>query len=129
MQNNQPKILLTIYLGGRLATPIARKMSHHQKRRVMSSPFERVNPDGTYETPRGHVKIVIPHEDAKYSECTQKTTLPQETYDHFTNPDILPHFIRGKNALENWQALPELSRLKINLDRFCEGKGYTFELL
>lgn len=131
--NLTTKILLTIYLGGRLASSTASKLDKSEKSKVVTSPFEKaVFTQGKfsgYVTPKGLYLAKNAHKAPVYGECKQILKISEYAYEHFINSDEIPdYFILRKKAII-WRRMSKADRLKFHLDRIAGGNQYTTEFI
>ena len=131
MSLKNSKILLTIYLGGRLGAPQPGKHGKEVLSKIKSSPYEvaildaKKVPTGKYFTPKGHYKAPNNFTPREELECKKITMLCEECVNFFISMDSCPH--RVKKTV--WEKLSEEERLKINLEITADGSEYSYEVI
>jgi len=129
MLNKNSKILLTVYIGGKLGTPVSYKSTKEVVSKVKTSPYETqiiTNglPTGMYRTPKGHYSAPNDFVARELVQCTRNLNISGVAVMHMIS-DECPNGIK-KNA---WLATPQDARIRYHLHQLAEGNKFTFEVV
>lgn len=125
------KVLLTVYLGGRLGAPQPGKQGKKVLSRIKLSPYEVRIVDnkgvftGRYFTPKGHYKAPDNFIPRPKLLCKKSTMISEQCVNFFISKEGMPYFMKS-NA---WEKLSEKERLKINLSINADGHEFSFEII
>lgn len=131
MNLQNAKILLTVYLGGRLAGPTAQKQGKKVLSKIKRSPYESAIldkkgiPTGKYYTPKGHYKAPNNFVPRETQECKQVTNLDESCVNYFISKESCPY--RIKKVV--WDKLTELQRLEYHLTITADGNKFSFDVV
>ena len=121
------KILLTIYLGGRLLGNRSKKLNKALKHKVICSPFEHYE-GKLLVTPEKHFKAPNDHVDSPIEIVCRKTSLGESFYNQMISDNVPDKFNTYKGRM-TWQSWSLKQRLEWHLNQFDEGYGISYELI
>ena len=131
MKIKDHKILLTVYLGGRLDAPVSNVSSKSMRSRIITSPFENVivSKKGIntekYVTPQGHFKAPNDYTERGEILCSRKSTLSEQVVNYLISNGSCPHSVNSKK----WEKMDEKTKLEIQLKLTAEGRDFKYEII
>jgi len=128
---NNSKILLTVFIGGRLGATVSNAASKELISKIKVSPFEHEilskngKSTGKYITPKGHFAASNDFKERGELPCSRSITLSESCVNYFISAASCPYFIKkGK-----WEKMHQKERLEVHLSINAEGNKYSYEVI
>ena len=123
--NNEPKILLTIYLEGGILLKGEPEIKKYYLTKKDLFPNQKFKKDAGRKVVKSGKYVYTP---IYQSTATQRITMCQDAYDYMISATAPEWFYNPKQ----WKKLTEQERLNLHLARTCEhfkGKSFTYEII